>query len=129
MTRAATATDLDPPEESDQRFIDAANVHRVLGHLVDESTAAELAETFKVLSGPTRVRLISALAAGELCVADLARVVGISQSAASHQLRLLRHLDLVNSRRMGKLVYYSLDEDTLLLFRQGLTHISHVAHG
>ncbi len=124
MTRVATASDLDPPDEPGKRFIDAARARRVQAQLVDESTATEMAETFKVLSDPTRVRLISALAAGELCVADLARAIGISQSAASHQLRVLRHLDLVNYRRAGKLVYYSLDRHTRALFQQGLAHVA-----
>jgi DNA-binding transcriptional ArsR family regulator len=123
MPRIATATDLDPPDEPGESFIDADRVQQVRAQLVDAGTATEVADTFKVLSDPTRVRVISALAASELCVADLARAVGISQSAASHQLRLLRHLDLVNFRRAGKLVYYSLDRHTLALLQQGLAHI------
>jgi DNA-binding transcriptional ArsR family regulator len=123
MQSVGTPTDPPVPDEPDQRFIDAARARQVQMQLIDEDRAVEMAETFRVLSDPTRVRLISALAAGELCVADLARVVGISQSATSHQLRVLRHLDLVNFRRVGKLVYYSLDNHTLGLFQQGLAHV------
>ncbi len=122
MPGAGTAGEEDPPGElPDGR--DNPAVDAVPATLVDADTAAELAQAFKVLSDPTRVRLISALAAGEMCVADLARVVGISQSAASHQLRLLRNLQLVDYRRAGKAVYYSLDNHTLALFQQGLAHI------
>ncbi len=122
MARSVTAGDAESPEEVPQGPDNPA-VEAVPATLVDADTAAELAQAFKVLSDPTRVRLISALAAGEMCVADLARVVGISQSAASHQLRLLRNLQLVDYRRAGKAVYYSLDNHTLALFQQGLAHI------
>jgi ArsR family transcriptional regulator len=76
------------------------------------------------MGDPTRVRLIYALAQRELCVCDLAAVLGLSVSAVSHQLRLLRGLRLVKYRREGRLAYYSLDDehvDTLL--RQGLEHV------
>ncbi len=126
MERTELAADSDPPGESgDQQESAVPPPQRRPARLIDEATAVELAEAFKVLSDPTRVRLISALAGGEQCVADLARAVDISQSAASHQLRHLRHLDLVSYRRVGKSVYYSLDNHTLALFEQGLAHIGH----
>jgi ArsR family transcriptional regulator len=70
-----------------------------------------LAETFSALSDPTRVRIISTLAGQELCVFDLARLLGLSGSAISHQLRLLRGQRLVKYRKEGKIAFYSLDDD------------------
>jgi len=82
-----------------------------------------LAETFQVLGDPTRVRMVHALSLSELCTSDLATLVGMSESAVSHQLRTLRQLHVVRSRRMGKLVYYSLADDHVRrLFQQGLEH-------
>ena len=84
-----------------------------------------LAETFKVLSDPTRVRLVLALAERELCVCDLAALLGISQSAVSHQLRVLRHHRLVKYRREGKMAYYSLDDAHIEgLIAQATEHIA-----
>ncbi|PYR00851.1 MAG: hypothetical protein DMF96_02030 [Acidobacteria bacterium] len=69
--------------------------------LLDDRSAAALAETFKVLGDPTRVRILDALARAEVAVCDLADVLGLTQSAVSHQLRLLRSMRLVRSRREG----------------------------
>jgi ArsR family transcriptional regulator, lead/cadmium/zinc/bismuth-responsive transcriptional repressor len=83
-----------------------------------------LAETFRVLGDPTRVRILDALAGGELCVCDIASLVGISESAVSHQLRLLRGMRLVRPRRAGRLVYYTVDDQHIIeLLRQALTHV------
>jgi ArsR family transcriptional regulator, lead/cadmium/zinc/bismuth-responsive transcriptional repressor len=83
-----------------------------------------LAETFRMLGDPTRVRILDALSAGELCVCDIAALVGISESAVSHQLRLLRGMRLVRPRRAGRLVYYAVDDQHILeLLRQALTHV------
>ncbi|HXV60575.1 MAG TPA: metalloregulator ArsR/SmtB family transcription factor [Vicinamibacteria bacterium] len=85
--------------------------------------ARMLAETFKVLGDPTRVRMVHALSLSELCTSDLAEVVSMSESAVSHQLRTLRQLRVVRSRREGKLVFYSLDDDHIRrLFEQGFEH-------
>ncbi len=93
---------------------------------VDDGTAARLAETFKALSDPTRVRIISALLDDALCVHELAEAVGVSQSAVSHQLATLREKRLVRFRRKGRHVFYTLDDDHIRdLFRQGLDHVSH----
>ncbi len=82
-----------------------------------------LAETFRVLGDPTRVRIVHALSLNELCTSDLASVVAMSESAVSHQLRTLRQLHVVKSRREGKLVFYSLNDDHVRsLFQQGLEH-------
>lgn len=94
--------------------------------VVDDQTAAGLAETFQALADPTRVRIISALMDTELCVYDLARLVGMSQSAVSHQLRILRSLGLVKFRKEGRTVHYSLDDDHIRdLFQRGLEHYNH----
>jgi ArsR family transcriptional regulator len=94
--------------------------------MVGERTAQRLADTFKALADPTRVRIISALLHNELCVYELADAVGASQSAVSHQLRMLRDMRLVRFRRDGRHVFYNLDDDHIHdLFREGLEHVSH----
>jgi ArsR family transcriptional regulator, lead/cadmium/zinc/bismuth-responsive transcriptional repressor len=83
-----------------------------------------LAETFRVLGDPTRVRILDAISTGELCVHDIASQAGISESAASHQLRLLRSMRLVRTRRAGRLIFYALDDHHIIeLLRQALTHV------
>jgi len=105
---------------------DSERVRRSQKRLIDDSTAERLADTFKALSDPTRVRIISALLHDELCVYELADAVGASQSAVSHQLRVLREMRLVRFRKEGRHVYYTLDDNHIDgLFRQGLEHVSH----
>lgn len=88
------------------------------------STAQALADTFRVLGDPTRIRLIAAMALAERCVGDLAALVGMSDSAVSHQLRMLRAARLVRTRRVGRQVFYTLDDGHILaLFQQGLSHV------
>lgn len=92
--------------------------------LMGPATVEALADTFRVLGDPTRVRILDALAHSELCVQDLASLVGISESAVSHQLRLLRGMRLVRARRAGRLVFYALDDHHIVeLLRQALTHV------
>ncbi len=94
--------------------------------MVDEATAARLADTFKALSDPTRVRIISALAERELCVHELASLLDMSHSAVSHQLGTLREMRLVKCRKEGRHVFYTLDDDHIYdLFRQGVEHMRH----
>jgi DNA-binding transcriptional ArsR family regulator len=89
-----------------------------------------LADTFRVLGDPTRVRILDALSTGELCVCDIASLAGISESAVSHQLRLLRSMRLVRSRRAGRLVYYTVDDHHILeLLHQALTHVEELPAG
>ena len=93
---------------------------------VDPETAARLAETFQVLGDATRLRIVSALRGGECCVHCLAEALSMSQSAISHQLRLLRTLRIVRARKEGRNVFYALDDDHVLaLLAQGLDHVSH----
>lgn len=106
--------------------IHAALVYQVQRHLLDGLTATRLAEVFAALSDPSRVRLLVALTETELCVHDLAAVLGMSQSAVSHQLRLLRTLHLVRFRKEGRTVYYALDDDHIRqLLECGLEHVRH----
>lgn len=94
--------------------------------MLERNTVLNLAEVFKLLGDPTRVEIIFALSHQELCVCDIAAVLGISQSAVSHQLRLLRSARLVKFRKEGKIVYYSLDDSHITnLFNECLDHISH----
>lgn len=84
----------------------------------------KLAETFKVLGDPTRTQILYALAQDELCVCDIAGLLGKTQSAVSHQLRVLRNLDLVKYRKDGKIAYYSLNDIHIRnLFAEGLEHV------
>ncbi|KUO58437.1 MAG: hypothetical protein APF84_01675 [Gracilibacter sp. BRH_c7a] len=100
-------------------------VIRTKEKLITMSSANSLATLFKTLSDPTRIRMIDALFDNELCVCDLAEIIGLSQSATSHQLRVLRTHHLVKHRKEGKQVFYSLDDDHVsALYKQGLDHIS-----
>lgn len=83
-----------------------------------------VADIFRVLGDPTRVRILDSLGTGELCVNDLASKVGISESAVSHQLRLLRTMRLVRVRRAGRLAFYAVDDQHILeLLNQARTHV------
>jgi ArsR family transcriptional regulator len=92
--------------------------------LLQPRTVEALADTFRALGDPTRVRILDALSHGELCVSDIASLAGISESAVSHQLRLLRGMRLVRPRRAGRLVYYAVDDQHILeLLHQAMTHV------
>lgn len=111
-------------EACDVFHIDPARVAHLRGALIAAPSVAALAETFRVLGDPTRVRVLDALSHGELCVCDLATLLGLSESATSHQLRLLRTLRLVKARRAGRMVFYALDDRHIMaLFTQGLRHV------
>ena len=87
-----------------------------------------LADTFRVLGDPTRVRILDALRDGELCVNDLAARISLSESAVSHQLRLLRTMRLVRVRREGRLAFYAVDDHHILeLLEQASTHVQESA--
>lgn len=99
-------------------------IARVRAALPGDRECAGLAELFRALGDLTRVRLLAALAESELCVCDLAELAGLSSSAVSHQLRLLRMARLVRCRKEGKNVYYALDDDHVRrLLAQGLDHV------
>ncbi len=89
-----------------------------------EEKLYDLAELFKVFGDTTRVKIISALFEAEMCVCDIAELLSMTQSAISHQLRVLRQARLVKHRKEGKVVFYSLDDEHIkTIFNQGLEHI------
>ena len=105
-------------------FVNAESVARVMKQVRSEQEVRLLAETFRVLGDATRLRIIFALKEVELCVCDLASVVGVSSSTVSHSLRVLRQMNLVKFRKEGKIAYYSLDDDHIArLIDEGLSHV------
>ena len=112
------------PEGCEAPHLDAGGTATRRQLLMAPRAVRCLAEMFRVLGDPTRVRILDALSGGELCVCDIASIAGISESAVSHQLRLLRGMRLVRPRRAGRMVFYSLDDHHIIeLLRQGLTHV------
>lgn len=106
--------------------VNSDHVQCVKQCMLEESDISKLSEVFKVIGDPTRLKIIYALSKFEMCVCDIAETLEMSQSAISHQLRLLRNLKLVKHRKEGKSVIYSLDDDHILhLFNQGMEHIRH----
>jgi len=94
--------------------------------LLKEHTSTHLADLFSALSDPTRLRIISVLLESEMNVGELAAQLGMTESAVSHQLRGLRQLRLVRSRKDGRQVFYALDDDHVAkLYRLGLDHVEH----
>jgi ArsR family transcriptional regulator, lead/cadmium/zinc/bismuth-responsive transcriptional repressor len=109
---------------------DAERVARVRSALIGPREVDRLAEAFRALGDPTRVRILDALSHDELCVCDVATLIGLSESAVSHQLRLLRNLRLVRARRDGRMVFYSLDDQHIVtLLHQGLRHVNEAEGG
>lgn len=110
------------PDEG--RVTDPVRVRDVRRRLKPAAAVLLLAETFRTLGDPSRLRIVQALALEELCVNDLAAAVGLSPSAVSHSLRALRQLRLVRSRREGKTAYYQLDDDHIArLVADGFEHV------
>lgn len=104
--------------------MNSQRVKAVQGNMPEEAVFQNLAQTFKALADTSRVKMIYALLVGEFCVGDLAQAVGLSVSATSHHLGLLRSMRLVKYRKDGKLVYYSLDDEHVeRLFHEGLEHL------
>lgn len=107
------------------QYIDPRSVREAKAAVPGDRMIRALAETFAALSDPTRVRIIFALSDQELCVFDLARLLGLTGSAVSHQLRLLRGQRLVKYRKEGKVAYYSLDDDHIRnLMEECVKHVS-----
>jgi DNA-binding transcriptional ArsR family regulator len=105
---------------------DQDQIKLLQGQMIHTLTANRLSELFKALGDPTRLRIISLLLENEVCVHTLETVLGMSQSAISHQLRVLRQLNLVRFRKEGRHVYYALDDEHVRdLFKQGLLHVKH----
>jgi ArsR family transcriptional regulator len=112
VARKTTVAD----EACEAAYVDPARVASVLKRLGDRTVSADVANLFRAVSDPTRVIILQALSVTSLCNCDLAAILGISESAVSHQMRELKLMKLVQSERRGRMVYYSL----------GDTHIRHI---
>ena len=105
---------------------DPVIVKKVQSQMLEEKQLSAVSEFFKVLGDETRMKIINALAHEELCVTDLAAALGMTQSAVSHQLKLLRMANQVKARREGKSIDYSLDDQHVIdILDEALTHIRH----
>jgi len=111
-------------ENCDCQFIHEETVEKVKKLFPEEVLLLDLADLFKMFADSTRIKIITALLNAELCVCDIAALLGMTKSAISHQLRLLRQTKLVKNRREGKIIYYSLDDEHVHnIIAQGLLHI------
>jgi len=100
-------------------------VEKVKGLIPSDEILYDLADLFKVFSDSTRIKILCALFQNELCVCDLAALLNMSQSAISHQLRVLKSSRLVKFRREGKVIYYSLADDHIEhIFNEGFKHVT-----
>lgn len=103
---------------------DPAMLAKVRDGLPDDEILYDLAELYRVFGDSTRIKILYALFESELCVGDIAQVLGVSQSAVSHQLRILKTAKLVKFRRDGKTIYYSLDDDHVRsIIALGMEHV------
>lgn len=113
-----------PVETCGFLHVHAGKVEQVRSMLPDDDTLNSLADLFKVFGDFTRIRILYVLLESEVCVCDLAQLINMTQSAVSHQLRILKQAKLIKSRRDGKTVFYSLaDEHVSTLLRQATEHI------
>jgi DNA-binding transcriptional ArsR family regulator len=113
-----------PDPDDRPRIVHADRVKSALREASPDNELAALALVYRVLGDPSRLKILMALRRDEMCVCDLAALTGISESAVSHQLRRLKDLSLVRSRRDGQVVYYALDDKhVVLLLDIGLRHI------
>ena len=111
-------------EKMQDQPLDEADIARLQNDLPGDEILYDLAELFRVFGDSTRIKILYALFESELCVNDIAQVVGISQSAVSHQLRVLKTSKLVKFRRDGKAIYYSLDDDHVRsMISLGMDHV------
>lgn len=101
------------------------SIEKIKSLMPDEDVLIDLAELFKVFGDSTRIKILSVLSGGELCVCDISTAVGMTSSAVSHQLKILKNADLVQFRREGKTVFYSLaDGHVNTILKQGLEHVN-----
>lgn len=115
---------VEPINEEAAEYFDPDAVAHARSKIPDEDTMTALSDFFKNFGDSTRIKIVSALMAGELCVADIAEVLEISASAISHQLRILRQAKMVRSRRVGKQIYYSIEDNHVgILYTVGMEHI------
>ena len=113
--------------EMAERFdvTDGSLLEKVQGDMPDEESLYDLAELFKVFGDTTRIRILYVLFESEMCVCDIAEILNMTQSAISHQLRVLKQARLVRNRREGKQIYYFLADDHVrTIIGQGMDHIS-----
>ena len=111
-------------EEIEQGNIDYKKVEKIKETLIDEDKIIDMAELFKVFGDSTRMKIISAVLKDELCVGEISAITNSTQSAISHQLRVLKQSKLVKYRKDGKTVYYSLDDDHIYeIYKLALEHI------
>jgi ArsR family transcriptional regulator len=114
-----------PAAKCKVKFVHEDKVRAARAALHDDQTTLDLSETFKILGDPTRLKILLALGKEELCVCDLAALLGVSESAVSHQLRVLKNLRLVKYRKEGKMVHYTLiDEHIEDMIRLAVRHAS-----
>ncbi len=110
----------------DVKCIDEKKVNETVKEIPDQDNIASMADIFKALSDPSRLKIVLALLNREHCVCDIAVICGQSDSAISHQLRILRTLKILKNRREGKIVYYTLNDDHVAsLIRMSLDHVQH----
>ncbi len=115
---------IEPIEQCQEQVVHKEIVNQVYNHMPEDETLYDLADFFKVFGDCTRIKVLYALFESEMCVCDIADLLNMSQSAISHQLRVLKQSRLVKYRREGKTVYYSLNDHHIkTIFNQGLEHI------
>ena len=114
----------DKIEKCDFIHVHEDRVKEVLGNMPEEEKLYDLAEFFKVFADSTRIKILYVLGKSEMCVCDIGNILGVSQSAVSHQLRILKQMQLVKYRREGKTVFYSLSDSHIkTILNQGFEHI------
>lgn len=119
-------------KQTDDRIEQCAYIHvhekivkQVNKEIPDEEKLYDLADFFKVFADSTRIKILYVLLCSEMCVCDLAQILNMTQSAISHQLRILKQMDLVRNRREGKTIFYSLADDHIKsILNQGMEHIN-----
>ncbi len=115
----------DDIERCEFLFVHEDVVKKVKEELPEEEVLYDLAEFYKVFADSTRIKILYTLLKSEMCVCDISQILGVSQSAVSHQLRMLKQMKLVKYRREGKTVFYSLSDHHIeLILSQGIEHIS-----
>ena len=111
-------------ERTDCTVIHQEVVDRVRGQMPDDEVLLDLADTFKLFSDSTRLKILYALMEAEMCVCDISVLLGMSKSSVSHQLQVLKQANLVKYRKAGRVVYYSLADDHVkTICRMGMEHV------
>ena len=111
-------------EKCEVTLIHEDNVKKAINELPNDELIADSSDMFKIFGDQTRVKILMALENGELCVCDIAAVMNMSQSAISHQLRVLKQSNIVKTRREGKVVYYSISDDHVKeIFNMAMVHV------